>query len=149
MDDFETCFARVKAETNIKNLSDLADMIGRRQPTISENRKKGTFLPQWAYELEIKTGLTTRWIMTGEGPKRFGGRDIQGNTETPQAIMDIPSCILDLAAWAKDFAGSGNNFDWLENLLDTCLPPFKTWKEQRKSGAEAPLHQDQITRKVA
>lgn len=149
MENFDTCFERIKTETKIATLSDLADAIGRRQPTISEAKKKGQFHAQWAYELELKTGLLTRWIMTGEGPKRHG----EPQDSTPDPVIqtesaDMPVYFTDLVAWGREFSGSGN-LEWLENLLDSCLPAFKKWRDQKSGEAEASILQNQVKRKVA
>ena len=130
MENFETIFERIMQETDIKSISKLAEAIGRKQPSISESRKKGVFQPQWAYELELKTGLNTRWIMTGEGPKRLNAVE----TTTP--------FLAELEKWAREISKDGS-LDWLEQQLAVCLPTWQMWREKKKAEA-APAETDQV-----
>ena len=68
---FDEIFDRIKTETDIKSLRQMAKIIGKDQSTISAAKAKDNFSASWAYEIEKKYGLLTRWIMTGVGPKRI------------------------------------------------------------------------------
>jgi hypothetical protein len=73
--DFENIWYRIKKETGIKNLNELAEKIGMSQPSVSRIKKEGVFPAGWAYEIARQYGLLTEWIMTGEGPKRLNEVD--------------------------------------------------------------------------
>lgn len=71
MNDFDTILDRIKQETGIKSMRQLAEVIGIKHQTISAAKKKGEFSVSWAYYIAGKYGLLTEWIMSGKGPKRL------------------------------------------------------------------------------
>lgn len=81
---FDSIFDRVKSETDVGSLRQLAKIINKDQSTISAAKAKDNFSASWAYEIEKKYGLLTRWIMTGEGPKR-----ISEGTEINPLLIDV------------------------------------------------------------
>ncbi len=68
---FDAIFDRIKSETSVGSLRQLAKIIKKDQSTISAAKAKDNFPANWAYEIEKNFGLLTRWVMTGEGPKRI------------------------------------------------------------------------------
>ena len=68
---FEAILGRIKEETGIKSVRQLAEIIGKNHTTILAAKAKDNFPANWAFEIEKKYGLLTRWVMTGEGPKRL------------------------------------------------------------------------------
>jgi hypothetical protein len=82
--NFETIWARIKEETGLKNLKNLADLLEISQPAVSEMKGKGKFPPGWAYLVAKKHRLLTEWIMTGEGPKR-----IEEGIELNPLLIDV------------------------------------------------------------
>lgn len=117
---FSEVFARIAQKTNIKNLTELAAAIERSQPTISEAKKKGKFPAEWAFKIELKYGISTRWIMTGK------------ETLLTNKTLPTEQFLLDLETWAREISGQ-NNLAWLEKQLEECLPTFKMWRERKKA----------------
>ncbi len=70
-DDFEKIFERIKTETSIRSIRQLAEIIGKKHPTILSAKAKNNFSASWAYSVGKQYGLLTEWIMTGEGPRRL------------------------------------------------------------------------------
>jgi len=68
--NFDKIWARIKKETPIKNLTELAEIAGITQSGLSKAKGRDNFSANWAYSVGKKYGLLTEWIMTGEGPKR-------------------------------------------------------------------------------
>ena len=130
--DFLFVFSRVKEETNIKNFTQLGEFLGISQPAISKAKKKGTFPTDWAFQLELKHGLLTRWILTGEGPKRHDETEAQAGSAKPSGYF------AELEAWAKE-TSEGGNLRWVENQIDRLFPDFKAWREKSET-TEADLN---------
>jgi hypothetical protein len=69
--DFATVWARIKDSTDIKNISQLAVIIGKTQPTVSAKQsQKKEFPIEWAYLVGKKYDLSLDWLLTGEEPIR-------------------------------------------------------------------------------
>ena len=133
---FQDAFERIKGETDIKKFTQLAEFIGVSQPAISKAKKRDVFTPEWAVAIEREYGILTRWILTGEGPKRHNQTETpQTAPSQPQPGADIPAFILELNTWAKEISGKGN-LEWLEKQLETCLPTWKTWREAKEEEAK-------------
>lgn len=81
--EFDEIWTRIKAETNLKSLQSLANIVKISQPAVSEMKGKGKFPPGWAYSVGKEFGLLTEWIMTGEGQKR------PGNVEINPLLIDV------------------------------------------------------------
>ena len=69
--NFEKIWARIKQETPLKNLTELAEISGITQSGLSKAKRRDDFSASWAYSVGKKYGLLTEWIMTGEGPRRI------------------------------------------------------------------------------
>lgn len=67
--NFESIWWRIKQETPLKNLTQLAEITGVTQSGLSKAKARNDFSASWAYSVGKKYGLLTEWIMTGEGPK--------------------------------------------------------------------------------
>ena len=119
---FEEIWQRIREETELKTLSELGQVIDKKQQTISYAKNKGEFSGEWAYLVGRKYGLLTEWIMTGEGPKR-----IQEKNRS--------AFLVELEEWAKEVAES-ENLKWLENQIENQFPDFKRWREEKTQEAE-------------
>ena len=75
--NFEEIFLRLQEAIGVKNISQLSEIIERKQPTVSAAKAKNNFPANWAFEIEKKYGILTGWIMTGKGPKTLN--ENQGN----------------------------------------------------------------------
>lgn len=115
---FEEVFLRLKKAIGVKNISQLSEIIERRQPTVSAAKAKNNFPANWAYEIEKKYGLLTGWILTGEGPKTLN--DKIGNSDF----------YTELEEWAKDMSMSGD-IGWLYKQIEEHFPGFVEWKKRK------------------
>lgn len=138
---FTDVFPRIQAETDIKNLTHLADFIGISRPAVSKFKKKNTFPTDWAVAIELKYGLCTRWILTGHGPMRHNDGNPEATRPKPQ--ITVAGFLAELDAWAREISKDGG-INWLEEQLETCLPTWQMWRKRKKSGGVAPLHPDQV-----
>ena len=118
---FEEILQRIREETELKTLSELGQVIDKKQQTISYAKNKGEFSGEWAYLVGRKYGLLTEWIMTGEGPKRIQEKDRS-------------AFLVELEEWGKEISES-ENLKWLENQIENQFPDFKRWREEKTQAA--------------
>ena len=118
---FEKIWSRIRKETGLKSLKNLAEVVQISQPAVSEMKSKNKFPAGWAYEVGKEFGLLTECIMTGEGPKRIN--------EKKKADF-----LSELEEWAKEVSES-ENLKWLENQIENQFPDFKRWREEKTQAA--------------
>lgn len=121
--NFEEIWGRIKQETPLKNLTELAEITGITQSGLSKAKGKDNFSASWAYAVGRKYGLLTEWIMTGEGPKRL------------EEIKDMLSFYEELEQWARE-TGGAKNTAWLKSQIESFFPMFKEWRKRREKGGE-------------
>lgn len=114
---FDECWNRIQKETNIKNLTQLAKIVGTSQSNTTKKKQKGEFPAEWAFRVGQDYNLLTEWIMTGQGPKRIGIESEEGY-------------FSDLKKWAKE-TGQSENIEWMKNQIDQTFPMFKEWRKRR------------------
>jgi len=129
--NFDAIFLRIKEETGIKSVRQLAGIIGKTHPTISVAKAKDNFSASWAFEIEKKFGLLTRWIMTGEGPKRL--KDVPQNRQFEM--------LNEFEEWlSEEVRRNPERKIWFEIHLLDSFQMFAEWKRKRdvKEGACGP-----------
>lgn len=120
---FDKIFDRVKKETNIKSISELADFLGTSQPYVSRRKSKDDFSVKWAYQIAIAYGLSTEWIMTGNGPKKLAGKVPLGN-----------KYLLLLEEWLNEIANEDPRKEyWFQCTIEEAFPSFKEWAQRKKT----------------
>lgn len=130
---FEKIFERIKAETEIKSIRQLAETIGKKHPTVLSAKTKNNFPASWAYEVGRKFGLLTEWIMTGEGPKRLEERI----THRELTILD------EFEEWSQEeILKNPERKVWLEIQLLDSFEKFRKWKIKRDEKKNRDLGQD-------
>ena len=136
--NFENIWGRIKAETELKSLQNLADTIEKTQPAISKAKAKGEFPPGWAYLVGKKYGLLTEWIMTGEGPKRL-------DEKRKNSKFDL---LNEFEEWlTEEVKKTPSRKEWFEIQLLDSFAAFKNWKEEKEESEEE--KGSSSTRKVA
>ena len=120
--NFDKIWTRIKEETPIRNLTELAEIAGISQSGLSKAKGRDYFSAEWAYLVGKKYGLLAEWIMSGEGPKRI--------SEKKKADF-----LSELEVWAKEVSES-ENLKWLENQIENQFPDFKRWREEKTQEAE-------------
>lgn len=112
--NFEEIFERVKKETAIKNTVHLAQVVGCAQPSVSGRKKQGTFPTDWAFKIAQKFGLSTDWIMTGQGSPRpdQGGHGLEIVNQIERWIQEQEKREPGALAWfTYDFRKKYPEFD--------------------------------------
>jgi predicted transcriptional regulator len=121
--EFNEIWARIKAETNLKSLQSLANIVKISQPAVSEMKGKGKFPPGWAYLVGKEFGLLTEWIMTGEGPKRLSDR------------QEINPILVEVNEWLKEEVRKNPKKGiWFEVEFGEKFQEFSEWKRKRDQG---------------
>lgn len=75
---FEAAFERIKTITSTRTQVELADVLGIRQSSISDAKRRGSIPSDWFLTLMEKYWASPRYIKTGEGPKFLGESDTPG-----------------------------------------------------------------------
>lgn len=121
INSFEVIWLRIKQETPLRNLTELAEISGITQSGLSKAKGRGYFSASWAYSVGKKYGLLTEWIMTGEGPTRL--KDLKGDFVFYEELEE----------WARE-TGRSKDIQWLRNQIETFFPMFKEWKRKKGQG---------------
>ncbi|MGX9727866.1 MAG: helix-turn-helix domain-containing protein [Candidatus Electronema sp. VV] len=121
--NFEEILNRVKRETGIKNISELANFLGTTQPYVSKKKGQDDFSVKWAYQIAIEYGLSTEWIMTGKGPKKLGATISLSN-----------EYLLMLEEWLNELKLNDPRKEyWFQCTIEEAFPGFKEWVRRKKS----------------
>lgn len=67
-DTFDDIFRRFLEVTGTSTQQELADVLGIKQSTISESKKRNTVPPGWYLTLFEKRGVNPDWLRQGKGP---------------------------------------------------------------------------------
>ncbi len=117
---FDEIWKRVKEATDIKILKELSEIIGIKQNALSNKKRRDQFDVEWAFKIELKYGISTKWIMTGKGEKRRGS-----GTEDPYAVK--------LAEWMEIKNGEDDRAKGhIEITIEEALPEFKKWFKKKR-----------------
>lgn len=68
MSHFEEVFERIKLATNAKTQVALAEVLGIRQSSISDAKRRNSIPSDWYMKLFEKFGLNPDWLKEGDGP---------------------------------------------------------------------------------
>jgi len=136
--EFDEIWARIKSETGLKTLKELALTLKITQQAVSEMKAKGKFPPGWAYLVGEQFNLLTEWIMKNQGPKRL--KDVPQNRQ-----FDI---LNQVEEWLTGEVGKNPKKEiWFEVEFEKAFEEFKKWKEGKEESAAATAYTS--TRKVA
>lgn len=116
---------RIKKETPLRSLNDLAILAETSQPNVSRQKKEGVFPPGWAYAVGKQYGLLTEWIMSGEGPKRLG--DATGPPDQESSHKGI------IEEWVQDVREKEGHDGRIVMELSLQVPEFREWYKEKKS----------------
>lgn len=120
--EFSEVWERVRSETNLKKIIDLAKFVGTSQPNVSKKKKENNFPIEWAYEIAKKNRLSIEWILEGNGPKRT-----EQCSENPEIIKQIVTWIQEQE---KKEPGA---LAWFKYDFRKKYPEFDRW-EKREEG---------------
>jgi hypothetical protein len=120
---FDEIFTRIKNETKIRNISELAEFLGTSQPYVSRRKSLNDFSVKWAYQIALEYGLSTEWIMTGKGPKKLSATISLSN-----------EYLLMLEEWLNELKLNDPRKEyWFQCTIEEAFPGFKEWVRRKKS----------------
>ena len=128
---FDEIWERIKSETQVKSMINLARTAGTTQQNVSKKKKEKKFPIEWAYKVAKQYGLLTEWIMTGEGPKRLG--DIVPSSDQEGLQKSI------IEEWVQEVKEKEGHDGRIVMELSLQVPEFRAWYREKKSksgGAE-------------
>lgn len=123
--NFSEVWGRIKKETEVKTVTQLAEIIGKTQANVSIKKGKNEDFPiEWAYKVSEKYGLSLNWILKGEEPIRAGVEKAPKNRY-----------VLLLDEWLYEIANEDPRKEyWFQCSIEKTFPEFKDWV-QRKNAA--------------
>jgi len=126
--EFESCWERIVSNTNIRNLSQLADIVGTTQPTVTKKKQKKVFPVEWAYLIGQEYNLLTEWILKGEGPKRLEKTyRLEAKKEYRNPFMN------EIDEWLYEISKDDPRKPiWFEIEFESKFELFKEWKQKRE-----------------
>jgi bacteriophage CI repressor helix-turn-helix domain len=67
MSDFQTAYDRIREATGLRTQTEVAALLGVRQSSISDAKRRDSIPAQWLLILFDKHALNPTWVRTGEG----------------------------------------------------------------------------------
>ena len=94
-DSFEAAYARIQAATRTRTQTDIANLLGIKQSSISDAKKKNTIPDGWLVTLYRTFGLEPDWLLYGQDPiSRSEGNIPLGVRETVGGYATPPTRTL-------------------------------------------------------
>lgn len=72
---FQDAYERILQSTGLRTQTDVAAMLGVKQSSISDAKRRNHIPDSWILTLFNKKSLNPSWIRTGEGPQYVAGTD--------------------------------------------------------------------------
>ncbi len=111
MPDFEAAMARIHKISGTRTQVELAELLGIRQSSISDAKRRASVPASWLVSLFILRQANPTWITTGQGRPYLTedeGRELVGAPIAPApATMAEPATLDDLLAPARAMLGPG------------------------------------------
>jgi Predicted transcriptional regulator len=86
--DFQEIFDRIKLATNTKTQLEVAEVLGIRQSSISDAKKRNSVPSDWCVKLFVRFGISPDWLIQGSGPMLL--RTDAGYTLTDPNLPSAP-----------------------------------------------------------
>ena len=116
---FQEVFERIKRETEVKTLTNIANLLNKSQQYVSKKKREGEFPAEWAFIIAQKYGLSTEWVLTGRGPK------------TPEGEIH-DSYLVMLEQWLEEYTAPDPRKKVLFELtIEKEFPEFKEWMRKK------------------
>jgi hypothetical protein len=116
-DTFEDAYARIQAATRARTQTEIASILGIKQSSISDAKKKNTIPDGWLVTLYRMFALEPDWILYGQMPpsRREGGIVFSGVRESAGAYASPPSRVTVFAMARTD----PENGSWIREGQET------------------------------
>jgi len=124
---FDEVWLRILANTSIKKNKELANIVGIAESVVSKRAKENNFPVEWGFFVAQEFGLSTDWLLTGEGEKEAEKKDFL--SEVQEWIDESCRTNADMKIWFKV-------------QFENKFPEFVEWKKRK----DERLEQHNITR---
>ena len=125
---FLEIWERIKRETDIVKLGQLAKIIEISQSVVSKRKDENFFPVEWAYIVSKEKNLNIDWILEGTGPIR------PGDQEGKKLELDF---LNDIEKWIHKNESKREGFTkWFEIEIERNFPEFKEWKRKADKDRE-------------
>lgn len=85
--EFEKIFDRIRGATGVRTQVEIADVLGIRQSSISDAKRRGSVPADWYMKLFENHGLNPDWLKYGKGPMYLKDGEVYGAFEGPDAVQ--------------------------------------------------------------
>lgn len=129
-DTFEDAYARIQAATRTRTQTEIANLLGIKQSSISDAKKKNTIPDGWLVTLYRSCGLEPDWVLYGQDPvSRWEGVTVSpslresaaeySTAPTRATVYAMARTDPETGAWTREGLESIPIFDSLQrpNLL--------------------------------
>lgn len=129
---FNEALERIKKATGVRTQTELAKLLGIRQATVSEAKKRGSIPAEWILKLYRTRGLNPVWLVDGVGPAYIKPlENIEGYEFDPAAYAEL-SAAEPIEGYGSSpcksvklyLSGGGQTpTEWdAESIGDICIP---------------------------
>ena len=134
-DCFDEIENRIKKITGKDKQKELIEILETSEATYSRRKREKNFKIDWAFTIAQKYGLSTDWIMTGQGPKRANEKlEVKPEEKTIQLLDE----------WLKEISkDEPDKKIWFRYQIEEAFPSFKEWLKRKEQ-----QNQDNKNRKV-
>ncbi|MCI5146559.1 MAG: hypothetical protein D3923_13785 [Candidatus Electrothrix sp. AR3] len=138
---FNEIWERIKKETDIKTLKELAKKVETTQSYVSRKKQKNEFPVKWAYSIGREYSLLTEWIITGEGPKNLFATNEPDKLYTKKTIDqrepaekdEIDFLLRKIKQWLLELKKENpKRISWFECILEDKIPEYREWAKSKR-----------------
>ena len=139
---FNEIWERIKKETDIKTLKELAKKVDTTQSYVSRKKQKNEFPVKWAYSIGREYSLLTEWIITGEGPKNLFATNEPNIIYTKKTIKhkepagkdkEIDFLLKKIKQWLLEIKSENpKRVSWFECILEDKIPEYREWAKNKR-----------------
>jgi|GEM_PF-716211 len=138
-ESFEGAYARIREALGIRTQMQLAEVLGIRQSSISDAKRRESIPSDWLLTLALDHGLHPTWVLTGTGGKFM----IASDQSTGMLLGDeLDRIKADAAERARQDVIDGLGVSALLSLLRQALPQDVTLRMEMPGGASGMVRMD-------
>ncbi len=142
--NFDEVWERVKTETGMQHLHELATFLEKKRPFISAKKKANKFETDWAFRIAQEYGLSTDWIMTGEGQKIIKETGIKATCGTEEQHHEF---VVLISRWFNELINNDlGREDWIKYNFIDAFPKFEIWMNAKEAEEKRHGRQPQTVR---
>lgn len=91
MTEFDDIMMRIRKETGARTQVELAAMLGIRQSSISDAKRRGSVPADWQLKLLEGYGMNPLWLMTGQGARYLVPSEDKEQFVKPEPVEETTS----------------------------------------------------------